>query len=96
MKEKLAEFLNVFFGLRKVIAFFILFAVSIVFRVKGLVSGAEFVDLMKNVTLAFFAANGVEHIVAAVKDKLTKGAPQEGNLVPVSEADEASVESEGK
>lgn len=66
MRRKLAELINVFFGLRKTIIMLLLMIIGIVFRVHDLVSGSEFVDLLKNTVLAFFAANGCEHILTTV------------------------------
>ena len=68
MKQKLAEWINVLFGFRKFLLMLVLFVVGIVFRIKGYISGGEFVDLFKNTTVAFMAANGIEHLVATVKD----------------------------
>jgi hypothetical protein len=45
----------------------LLFLVGIIFRIKVLIDGGQFVDLMKNVALAFFAANGIEHFTEAAK-----------------------------
>lgn len=70
MSEKLADFLDALQGLRKVLAFFALFAVAIIFRLCNLIDGGQFVDLMKNVTISFFAANGVEWIASTVKTHL--------------------------
>lgn len=67
MKQKIAEWINIIFGFRKFMAWIALFMVGIVFRVKGLIAGAEFVDLIKGTFLGFVAANGVEHIMTNVK-----------------------------
>lgn len=67
MKQKIAEWINIIFGFRKFIAWFGLFLTGIIFRVKGLIAGAEFVDLMKSTFMGFVAANGVEHIMTTVK-----------------------------
>jgi hypothetical protein len=68
MGQKLAEFLNILFGFRKTIIMVLLFAVGIVFRLMNLVNGSEFVDLLKSTSVAFFAANGLEHITTTVKE----------------------------
>lgn len=67
MKQKIAEWINIIFGFRKFMAWLALFLVGIIFRVKGLIAGAEFVDLIKGTFLGFVAANGVEHIMTNVK-----------------------------
>lgn len=90
MKQKIAEWLNVIFGFRKFLALMLLLIVGIVFRVMGYLSGTEFVDLAKNTTVAFFAANGVEHIVATVKDVVSsKVTPK-----PLADTDESNDEEE--
>lgn len=85
MQEKLEEFLDFLYGFRKLIAFLLLFIVSIVFRLKALIDGGQFVDLMKNVSLAFFAANGVEHFTGMVRDHLsTKLAMSNSDNQPIN------------
>lgn len=68
MKQKLAELINVVFGFRKFLILLFLYSISIIFRCKGLISGDEMVRLIEPTTIAFLGANGVEHIVSAVKD----------------------------
>jgi len=76
--QKLAEFLNVLFGFRKLIIMALLFGVGIAFRLMGLVNGAEFVDLLKSTSVAFFAANGLEHLTTTVKEYInSKGQKEE-------------------
>jgi len=67
MRQKLAELINIIFGFRKFILMMLLFAIGIVFRLNDKVNGQEFVDLMKNTAIAFFAANGIEHLTETVK-----------------------------
>ena len=67
MRQKLAELIDIIYGFRKFIAFLLLFLVAIIFRIRVLIDGGQFVDLMKNVALAFFAANGIEHFIEAAK-----------------------------
>ena len=90
MKQKLAEWLNVIYGFRKFILMLIVFLVGIVFRVKGLINGAELVDLLKTTAIAFMGANGVEHIVGAVKDYMGSGATS----AKVADTDESNDEKE--
>jgi hypothetical protein len=68
MQEKIAELINVVFGFRKFILMVLLFGVGVIFRLKGYVDGGQFVDLMKNTTIAFFAANGFEHLTTTVRE----------------------------
>lgn len=67
MKQRIADFIDVIFGLRKFLAWVALFIVAIVFRLSNHVDGAQFVDLVKGTFLAFAAANGVEHLVSVAK-----------------------------
>lgn len=76
MRQKLAELVDLIYGFRKFIAFLLLFVVGIVFRLANQIDGAQFVDLMKNVSLAFFAANGIEHFTTMAKEFIaSKNAP---------------------
>lgn len=76
MKQKIAEWLNVIFGMRKFIAWAGLFIVGIIFRLKNYMDGAQFVDLMKSTFAGFVAGNTVEHLVSFGKDYITsKSAP---------------------
>lgn len=68
MKQKIAEFVNILFGFRKFVLMLFVFLIAVIFRAKGLVNGSEMVDLLKSTTIAFIGANGVEHIVGAVKE----------------------------
>ena len=67
MKQKMAEWFNLIFGFRKFILMLLIFVLGIIFRIKGLLDGNQFVDLLKGTTISFFAANGVEHIVNTVQ-----------------------------
>ena len=67
MTQALADFIDTIFGFRKFIIMVGLFAVGIVFRMKGLVNGQEFVDLMKATVIGFFSANSVEHFSIMAK-----------------------------
>lgn len=91
MKRKLAELINVIFGFRKFLLMFAVIIVAVVFRLKGLVNGAEMVDLIKNVGIAFMGANGVEHIVNAVNTHIAaKKAP--GATTGPADTDESNDE----
>lgn len=100
MKEKIADFINVIFGFRKFLILLALYLIAVVFRCKGLLNGDEMVRLIEPTTIAFIGANGVEHIVSAVKEHYAaKGAPAPyDELVETpSAADEAAdLAEEGK
>lgn len=70
MKQRLAEFFNLVFGFRKFLLMLFIYMIAVIFRINNLINGTEMVDLLKNTTLGFIGANGVEHIVGAVKDHL--------------------------
>jgi hypothetical protein len=67
MKQKLADFIAIFLGLRKTIVMFALLVIGIVFRVKGLINGDQLVSLLQGTTIAFFAANSVEHVGETIR-----------------------------
>lgn len=56
-------------GLRKWSIMFLLLLVAIVFRITDLLTGVEFVSLLKGTAIAFFSSNAVEHVKAAVTKK---------------------------
>lgn len=93
MKQKIAELINVLFGMRKFIIMIMLYIVGISFRLANLLSGSEMVDLFKATTIAFFGANGVEHLVTGVKEmmanKAAPVAPESENLAVADEVDDA-------
>ncbi len=77
MGQKLAEFLNVVFGFRKLIIMVMLFGVGIIFRLMNLINGTEFVNLLNSTSVAFFAANGLEHITTTVKEYINSKGQKE-------------------
>lgn len=54
-------------GLRKWSIMFFLIAISIIFRVTGLLTGIEFVSLLKGTAIAFFSSNAIEHVKGIFK-----------------------------
>lgn len=92
MKKKLAEFFNLIFGFRKFLLMLFVLTVAIVFRVKSLINGSEMVDLVKATTIAFFGANGVEHIMTVVKGAMeargANNAPLDQAPADTNEADD--------
>lgn len=75
MKQAMADFVEVVFGFRKFILMVFILLVSIIFRIKGQISGQEFVDLLKNTVLGFFAANGFEHASLTVQEYFKAKSP---------------------
>jgi hypothetical protein len=66
-----------------------LILLAAVFRVKGYIDGNNMVDLLKGTVIAFFSANGLEHITTTVKEYVnSKGKKVEENVVAVSEKEE--------
>lgn len=104
MEQKIAEFFNVIFGFRKFLILLAIYAISVIFRIHNLLSGDEMVRLLEPTTIAFLGANGVEHIVSAVKDhyasKSTGDDPTTAfeDIVPPSdqEAEDLKAEEEAK
>lgn len=88
MKQKVAELINIIFGFRKFLLMLALFAVGIIFRVKGYLDGNQFVDLLKSTTISFFAANGVEHIVSTVKSVMGKSEEPPSSLADTDESND--------
>ena len=68
MRQKIAEIINIIFGFRKFILMLALFFIGIIFRIKGLIDGGQFVDMLKSTSIGFFAANGLEHLTTTVKE----------------------------
>lgn len=70
MKEKVAEFFEVFQGYRKFTVCLFVLVVGIIFRIKNLVNGSEVEDLLKAVSLGFFGSNVGESITTCIKEHL--------------------------
>jgi len=45
---------------------FLLIIIGVTFRVTDLLSGVEFVALLKGTAIAFFSSNAIEHIKSAI------------------------------
>jgi hypothetical protein len=67
MNQKLSDFVAVLLGLRKTLVMFSLIGIAIVFRIKGMLNGEQMVSLLQGTTIAFFAANSVEHVGETIK-----------------------------
>lgn len=97
MKQKIAELINILFGMRKFIIMLMLYLVGISFRLTNLLSGAEMVDLFKATTIAFFGANGVEHLVLGVKAAMAnKNQPNDEDSTNLVPADSIESNTDGK
>lgn len=68
MRQRLADIFNLLYDFRQFITFAALLIIAVIFRVMSLLNGSEFVDLMKNVTVALFAIHGVGHLISFGKD----------------------------
>lgn len=60
-------------GLRKWTVMVLLLAASAIFRAFDLLTGAEFVDLVKPTVIAFVSANLGEHVLNVVGKKIGSG-----------------------
>lgn len=90
MADYLVNFLNVFVGLRKSIVMILLMIIGVIFRVKGFLDGAQFVDLFKATVISYFGANSVEHFSSMIKDHL---ADKNGLMKKISVIEGAKEES---
>jgi hypothetical protein len=84
MGQKLTEFMEIFIGTRKFIAWTLVLIVAIVFRVKDYVDGAQFVDLLKGTFLGFVTGNVLERINETAKTYITTNATSVG--IPTSQS----------
>jgi len=90
LKQKLADFIAIFLGLRKTIVMFALLFIGIVFRIEELINGEQLVDLLKATTIAFFAANSVEHVGETIRHYVNSKGQQ------VTEEEAVVGDSDGK
>lgn len=72
MNQKIADFFSIFMGVRKTLVMFSLIIISVIFRLKNLISGNELVELLKTTTISFFAANSVERVGETVKHYISE------------------------
>lgn len=99
MRQKIADLINVIFGFRKFLLMLLVYLIAVVFRCNDLINGAEMVDLLKQTTLGFLGANGVEHIVGAVKDHLASKTAGDNPVTPYEDLvsqEAADAEEEAK
>lgn len=62
METKEEDMFDFLLGYRKTLAWFSLFGISILFRLKGYIDGGQFVDLVKGTFLGFITGNLGEHL----------------------------------
>jgi hypothetical protein len=62
MKQDEEGFFDFLLGYRKTLAWFTLFIVAIIFRLKGYIDGGQFVDISKATFLGFISGNLGEHL----------------------------------
>lgn len=67
MGEKLDEAEDFLYGFKKFIAFLLVLAIASIFRIKNLMDGSNYVDLIKASFIAFCTANGIEHFTTTAK-----------------------------
>lgn len=70
MQQKLADFLEVFTDVNKTAVMAVLLILATIFRIKGLIDGEGFVDLLKTTTVAYYGTATVVHFTSMVKDHL--------------------------
>jgi hypothetical protein len=90
MTQKLADFIAILLGLRKTLVMTALLLIGIIFRVEELINGEQLVELLKATTIAFFAANSVEHVGEVVKHYINAQGQQ------VTDAEAVVGDSDGK
>lgn len=91
MKQELADFIAIFLGLRKTLVMLMLLAIGIIFRIENLIDGNQLVALLQSTTIAFFAANWVEHVGETIKHYINaKGQQVTENEAVVGDSGETS------
>jgi len=68
------KLLGIIKGLRKWSIMMVIIAIGVVFLVNGMLTGVEFVALIKGVAIAFMSSNAVEHVkdVFAKKEDMSE------------------------
>ena len=67
MINKIVDFFGVFIGFRKFSIMLIIFVVSVLLLLFKILDGAEWVDLLKPIAVAYFATNSIEHFTTMAK-----------------------------
>lgn len=57
MKDKMEQFFQSLTGIRKLAVMLLILIIACFFRLNGMVSGAEMVDLIKTTAVTFFGSN---------------------------------------
>ena len=84
MKQDEEGFFDFLLGYRKTVAWFCLFAIAVIFRLKGYVDGGQFVDLSKATFLGFIGGNSVEHLGNIARTYIASKVPISG-IAPAKE-----------
>jgi len=93
MRQTWDDFWELFQGMRKFLIMLIVFTIAVVFRCKDLVDGVQVVDLLKSITLAYLATNGVEHMTNAVQTHYAaKSTPTPVQVADKSEKTQAQAQ----
>jgi len=95
MKQKVAEIFNLIFGFRKTLAWFSLLLIAIIFRVKDLIDGKQFVELMTSTFAGFITGNLAEHAISFGKDYMASKTPQVADTDPTNDEKEVTPIVEG-
>lgn len=91
MNQKIADFFSIFMGVRKTLVMFSLLLISVVFRLKNLITGTELVELLKTTAISFFAANSVERVGETIKHYVSESS----NKAALQVLSEEGVSSDG-
>lgn len=75
----MTDFFSLLSGFRKFVIMLLIIIVSIIFRVTNLISGAEWVDLLKDTVIAFMSFNGVEHLTGTITEWVRSKASEQIN-----------------
>jgi purine-cytosine permease-like protein len=95
------DFLNIFSSLNKSLVMLLLMVIGVWFRLRGYLSGDNFVDLLKTTVVSYFGAHIAEHFTAMVRDHLaSKNAPlaiaNDPTAIPLAVDDAAPEVPSGK
>jgi len=88
MKQDEEGMFDFLLGYRKTLAWFSLFAVAIIFRLKGYVDGGQFVDLVKGTFLGFISGNMGEHLGNLGKAYFKSKTPLPASIEKIVEKEE--------
>jgi hypothetical protein len=66
-------------GYRKFVVMLLVITIAVSFRLQDLIDGAQTVDLLKNITLAFIGGNAAEHLTNTAKEYLKTKTPKADN-----------------